>query len=346
VNAVAAERFLWSGNRPIAQLDDMGAIVSRFVYAGGPAPAYLERNGVAHRLIADHAGSVRLVVDATTGAIVQRLDYDAFGRVTLDTNPGFQPFGFAGGLYDAATGLVRFDARDYDASTGRFTAKDPIGFAGGDTNLYRYAHNDPVNLSDPEGLTAAEIVTGIVTGLVDVAMLPVTLAHQVAVLGAALTEAITGVPQPVPPDPNPVVGAMDALNQIADDFFDADPLVDMDSTAFQASRICTSVLAELGAGLAGGAGAAAEAAGTSAVRPALRAAANTADPAYRPLASAAAARAERLAAENARRIAQQEARQVGEQAAEQNRLELVRPEGGGAGTQGANKPAGGFGLGR
>jgi hypothetical protein len=30
---------------------------------------------------------------------MQELRYDAFGRVVLDTNPGFQPFGFAGGLY-------------------------------------------------------------------------------------------------------------------------------------------------------------------------------------------------------------------------------------------------------
>ncbi len=43
-----------------------------------------------------------------------RLDYDEFGRVLLDTNPGFQPFGFAGGHYDPDTQLVRFGARDYD----------------------------------------------------------------------------------------------------------------------------------------------------------------------------------------------------------------------------------------
>jgi len=54
----------------------------------------------------------------------QRLAYDEFGRVLGDSNPGFQPFGFAGGLYDADTGLVRFGARDYDAYTGRWTARD------------------------------------------------------------------------------------------------------------------------------------------------------------------------------------------------------------------------------
>jgi RHS repeat-associated protein len=50
---------------------------------------------------------------------VQRIDYDEFGVVTNDNNAGFQPFGFAGGLYDADTKLVRFGARDYDAEAGR-----------------------------------------------------------------------------------------------------------------------------------------------------------------------------------------------------------------------------------
>ena len=86
--------------------------------------------------------------------IAQQLDYDAWGKVISDSNPGFQPFGFAGGLYDSATGLTRFGARDYDAETGRWTAKDPILFAGGDVSLYGYVSGDPVNGVDPYGLWA------------------------------------------------------------------------------------------------------------------------------------------------------------------------------------------------
>src|SRR5690606_35717590 len=81
-----------------------------------------------------------------------RMDYSPFGRVMSDSNPGFQPLGFAGGVYDSISGLTRFGARDYDAYTGRWTAKDPIRWAGGDVNLYGYVANDPVNRVDPSGL--------------------------------------------------------------------------------------------------------------------------------------------------------------------------------------------------
>ena len=54
--------------------------------------------------------------------------------------------------YDRDTRLVRFGARDYDAQTGRWMAKDPLRFDGGDTNLYAYALNEPVGVQDPTGL--------------------------------------------------------------------------------------------------------------------------------------------------------------------------------------------------
>ena len=70
----------------------------------------------------------------------------------VDSNPGFQPFGFAGGLYDPDTKLVRFGARDYDASIGRWVSKDPIRFGGGQANIYAYVNDDPVNRADRTGL--------------------------------------------------------------------------------------------------------------------------------------------------------------------------------------------------
>ncbi|MCL4686323.1 RHS repeat-associated core domain-containing protein [Myxococcota bacterium] len=112
---------------------------------------YMVKGGTTYRILSDQVGSVRLVVNATTGDVAQRIDYDAFGVVTLDTNPGFQPFGFAGGLTDGDTGLVRFGARDYDPRVGRWTSKDPIDFEGG-YNHYAYVLADPVNGIDVDGL--------------------------------------------------------------------------------------------------------------------------------------------------------------------------------------------------
>lgn len=143
---------------------------SRFVYGSKPnTPDYMIRGGVTYRIISDERGSVRLVVNATSGAVAQRMDYDEFGAVLADSSPGFQPFGFAGGLYDNLTGLVRFGARDYDPETGRWTSKDPIRFQGGDTNLYGYVLNDPINLVDPTGLfnvpgAAVGLITGAIGG--------------------------------------------------------------------------------------------------------------------------------------------------------------------------------------
>jgi RHS repeat-associated protein len=153
VDGVLVQGLLYQdGLRPVAELDGSGALVSRFVYGTGrTVPDYMVRGGATYRIVSDRRGSPRMVVDVATGVVAQRLDYDEFGQVLLDTNPGFQPFGFAGGLYDSLTRLVRFGARDYDAETGRWTAKDPIGFAGGDTNLYAYVGNDPVNRVDPGG---------------------------------------------------------------------------------------------------------------------------------------------------------------------------------------------------
>jgi RHS repeat-associated protein len=154
VDGTLVQGFLYQDQlRPIAELDGSNNILSRFVYADKPnVPAYLIKNGITYRILSDHLGSPRLIVNTEDGTVAQRIDYDEWGRVIRDTNPGFQPFGFAGGLYDRDTGLVRFGARDYDPETGRWTAKDPIRFKGGDTNLYGYVLNDPVNLRDPLGL--------------------------------------------------------------------------------------------------------------------------------------------------------------------------------------------------
>ncbi|MDP1696697.1 MAG: RHS repeat-associated core domain-containing protein [Xanthomonadaceae bacterium] len=154
VDGVLLQGWLYGDQlNPVAELNGAGQLVTRFVYADqSNVPAYMIKNGVTYRIVSDHLGSPRLVIDVDTREIVQRMDYDAFGNVLTDTNPGFQPFGFAGGLYDPDTGLVRFGARDYDPEAGRWTAKDQILAEGGDPNFYGYALADPIGLIDMDGL--------------------------------------------------------------------------------------------------------------------------------------------------------------------------------------------------
>lgn len=163
INGVRTYGLLYSDHlRPVAMLDANSAIVSTFIYATRTnIPDYMVNNGQTYRFVVDHLGSVRLVVNASNGSIAQRIDYDEFGRVVSDTNPGFQPFAFAGGLYDADTGLVRFGSRDYDAMSGRWTALDPLLFKGGQPNLYVYINQDPINLTDAQGLNPALILLGV-----------------------------------------------------------------------------------------------------------------------------------------------------------------------------------------
>jgi len=156
VNGVIVEKYLWQGQTTLlAVYDNSDNLLMRFEYGDGRLPLAMSKDDSTYYLCYDQVGTLRAVSD-TDGNIVKELDYDTFGNIITDSNPDLMvPFGFAGGLHDHDTGLVRFGARDYDPEVGRWTAKDPIFFAGGDTDLFGYVLNDPVNFVDPKGLTIA-----------------------------------------------------------------------------------------------------------------------------------------------------------------------------------------------
>jgi len=159
VNGVIVKKWIYSGQlSPIAELDSANNVVARFV------GSMMIKDGNSYQLITDHLGSVRIVVDVNTGDVFQKIDYDEFGNVLSNSNPDFQPFNYAGGLYDTQTKLVRFGVRDYEARVGRWTNKDPIGFHGGQANVFAYVLNNPINLSDLSGLKEYIVVTAALTG--------------------------------------------------------------------------------------------------------------------------------------------------------------------------------------
>jgi len=154
VNGQVVEKYLWEDlTTLLAVYDKDDNLIQRFEYADMRMPvAMRDAQGEKYYLHYDQVGSLCAVSDSN-GNIVKEITYDTYGNIVSDSNPSFKvPFGFAGGLYDPDTKLTHFGYREYDAYTGKWTAKDPILFAGGDSNLYGYVLNDPVNLVDPEGL--------------------------------------------------------------------------------------------------------------------------------------------------------------------------------------------------
>jgi RHS repeat-associated protein len=148
-------KLLYSGQlSPIAWLNDEDRVVEEYVYGSRVnVPEYMIKDGRKYRFITDHRGSVRMVVDTHTGEVVQETEYCEFGMIISETlAENWTPvlFGYAGGLQDRDTGLIRFGARDYDPMVGRWTSKEPLGFNGA-SNFYVYAENDPVNKVDPSG---------------------------------------------------------------------------------------------------------------------------------------------------------------------------------------------------
>jgi RHS repeat-associated protein len=153
VNGAVVEKYLWQGmTRLLAVYNGSNSLFMRFEYADERMPVAMTAGGMRYYFGYDQVGSLIAVADGS-GSVVKRISYDSFGNILDDSNPGFAvPIGFAGGLHDRDTGLVRFGYRDYDPEVGRWTAKDPIGFAGGDTDLYGYVLNNPINTIDSFGL--------------------------------------------------------------------------------------------------------------------------------------------------------------------------------------------------
>ncbi len=152
INGVMERQWLYqNGVSPVAELDGDGAPLWRFVYGTrAHVPDLAMRGDTVYRVVSDHLGSVRALVRASDGVVRAWWNYDAWGNVLTSSGPG-PCLGFAGGLTDSLTGLVRFGARDYAPAVGRWTSKDPA-WPYGVTNLFAYVDNDPVDATDPSGL--------------------------------------------------------------------------------------------------------------------------------------------------------------------------------------------------
>ena len=89
IEAIPTHYYVYHGERLIARLNVglSNAVDTRYVYGTrAHVPDLMIKGGVTYRLITDHLGSVRMVVDIATGAVAQQIDYDVWGNVLADSN--------------------------------------------------------------------------------------------------------------------------------------------------------------------------------------------------------------------------------------------------------------------
>ena len=93
VNGVMVHTWMYESQLcPAAEYDGAGNLIARFIYGTKVnVPEYMVKNGVTYRIITDHLGSVRYVVETSSGEIAQSLTYYEYGLVLSDNNPGLIP---------------------------------------------------------------------------------------------------------------------------------------------------------------------------------------------------------------------------------------------------------------
>jgi len=143
--------YVYDNEDIVMEYDGPGNITTKYTHGLGiDEPLAMQQSGNTYFYHADALGSI-IALSGVNGSRVQSYRYDSFGNITISGSI-IQPYTFTAREYDPETGLYFYRARYYDSTQGRFLTRDPIGFAGGDVNLYAYVKNNPVNWIDPYGL--------------------------------------------------------------------------------------------------------------------------------------------------------------------------------------------------
>jgi RHS repeat-associated protein len=155
--------FIYDAMKLLQEVGATGQTTATYTSTGGRPESGLlgiANSAGSHVPLTDALGSVRLLLDSGQ-SVSDGYVYEAFGRQVSRSGQTPNPYHFVGayGYYqDWETGLQLLTARYYDAEVGRFVTRDPIGFGGGDWNIYGYVRNRPVNKVDPSGLSFSSLI--------------------------------------------------------------------------------------------------------------------------------------------------------------------------------------------
>jgi RHS repeat-associated protein len=144
------------GDATWADYDTVGVVSARYL-TGDVIDEMVARfwlNGTTAWYLTDRLGSILWLL-GPTGATMNRVDYDSFGRFVAQANPGFgDRFTFTGRELDVAAGLYYYRARFYHSFAGRFVSEDPVRGQFSAINPYSYVANRPTMFTDPSGAVA------------------------------------------------------------------------------------------------------------------------------------------------------------------------------------------------
>jgi RHS repeat-associated protein len=162
------EKFIYDGDHVVLDfvsptLNASYTLEHRYLYGPAVDQVLAQENvtnpanaGSVLWMLTDNEGTVRDLVD-NSGSLVQHYKYDAYGNVLAGSNTSWTRYLYTGREFDSTTGLQYNRERWYDPGIGRWLSEDPIGFDGGQANLYEYVGNSATNWTDPSGLFGISI---------------------------------------------------------------------------------------------------------------------------------------------------------------------------------------------
>ena len=140
----------------LAETDNAGNISNYYIYGLGLI-SKITATGQRYTYHYDTLGSTVAITDDSDN-VTEKYAYDEFGKALGISETTPNPFRYVGryGVMDEGNGYLFMRARYYDDEAGKFVSKDPLGFGGGDLNVYGYVGGNPMVGIDPEGLMTYE----------------------------------------------------------------------------------------------------------------------------------------------------------------------------------------------